>query len=199
MVPRGREQELLTMGLKEIERLDHMIENVLISGRLRTEWYRLEDETVQLRGILDSFIAHRRLYMSGGQGTIELKWEPEEPDLSVRCDRKAVLVILENLTDNAQKYSTDTPEVTVAVRWDGRGVMVAVEDKGIGFEPGLAEKLFMPFVRAAGPGVDSRHGTGLGLAISRSLARRMGGDLKAESGGPGKGSCFTLILKGTRA
>jgi signal transduction histidine kinase len=194
MVPKDQEKRLFAMGLRETERLDHMVEKVLISGKLRTDYYRIDMEKVPLSDLLQAFVEHRREYLAGGAGTIALEMGPDGAGISARCDRKAVSVILENLVDNALKYSAQTPEVTIrASRGDGN-VVVAVEDRGIGFDPEQAEEIFKPFVRAAGPGVDSQHGTGLGLSISRSLARKMGGNLQAESAGTGRGSRFTLTL-----
>jgi signal transduction histidine kinase len=74
---------------------------------------------------------------------------------------------------------------------DGRWHL-EISDRGRGFAPEAAEKLFDPHNRGSGDGMT--HGAGLGLAIARSLARRMGGDLSARSAGPGKGAVFTLVL-----
>jgi signal transduction histidine kinase len=193
-VPREREGELYAMGLTEVERLEHMVENVLISGRLRTERYHVENEHVALRRQLEAFVEHRRHYLAGRPRSIRLLWEPPEAELTVHADPGALTVVLDNLTDNALKYGGETPEVTVRVRRQAAAVEVAVEDRGIGFEPALAEELFTPYYRAGDPGSSAHHGTGLGLSISRALVHRMGGRLRAESGGPGTGSRFTVTL-----
>jgi signal transduction histidine kinase len=182
------------MGLKEIERLEHMVENVLISGRLRVERYTVDPSPLALRGMLESFIEHRRQYLVGSRPVLRLLWEPGEQDLQVRGDPGALTVVLDNLVDNALKYGGESPEVTVRVRRAGDGVEVSVEDNGIGFDPGQAEGLFEPFRRAVDARGGSHHGTGLGLSISAALMRSMGGRLGAESGGPGKGSRFIVTL-----
>ena len=74
---------------------------------------------------------------------------------------------------------------------DGRW-QLEISDRGRGFPPEAAEKLFDLHNRGSGEGIT--HGAGLGLAIARSLARRMGGDISARSGGPGQGSVFTVTL-----
>ncbi len=193
-IPPGQEDSLYTMGLKEIERLEHMVENVLISGKLRTERYRVDVEPVRLRRLLDGFVEHRRHYLAGRAESILFTWEPAEPELDVRCDPHALTVVLDNLTDNALKYGGERPEVTVRVRRAAAGVEVAVEDHGIGFEPAQAERLFEPFYRAVNARDGVHHGTGLGLSISRTLVERMGGGLRAEGRAPEKGSRFVLTL-----
>ena len=102
----------------------------------------------------------------------------------------AVRVVLENLLDNARKYGGGNVELVTAAK--GPRWRLEVRDQGQGFSPGDAERLFEPFERGGGKGV--AHGSGLGLYISRQLARRMHGELTAFSGGPGKGSTFTLEL-----
>jgi signal transduction histidine kinase len=193
-VPREQEEKLFAMGLKEIERLEHMVENVLISGRLRTEHYQVSFERVAIRGLLDSFIQHRLHYLVGRKESIRLIWEIDEADLTVLCDPHALTIVLDNLTDNALKYGGAPTEVLLRVRRVGAMAEISVEDAGIGFDPAKAEALFQPFHRAADAGMGVHHGTGLGLSISRTLVRRMGGGLSAESEGIGKGSRFLVTL-----
>ncbi len=193
-IPRGQEGTLSAMGLKEIERLEHMVENVLISGSLRTERYQMEVAPVPLRRLLEAFVTHRQQYLVGRTPVLLLAWEPAEGDLRVRCDPHALTVVLDNLTDNALKYGGESPEVTVRVRRMPGEVEVAVEDHGIGFDPAEAEGLFAPFHRAVDPKDGVHHGTGLGLSISRALVQRMGGRLRAEGRGAGNGSRFILTL-----
>ena len=66
------------------------------------------------------------------------------------------------------------------------------DGSGRGFAPETAERIFDIHNRGSGDGMT--HGAGLGLAIARSLARRMGGDITAHSGGPGQGAVFTVSL-----
>jgi signal transduction histidine kinase len=193
-VPPDQEEMLYAMGLKEVERLEHMVENVLISGRLRAERYQVSFERIGVRPLLDGFIEHRRHYLVGRKESIRLAWEIAEADLVLLCDPHALTIVLDNLTDNAIKYGGAPAEVRVRLRRVGGMAEIAVEDDGIGFDPARSEELFRPFLRAADAGSGVHHGTGLGLSISRALVRSMGGRLSAESGGIGKGSRFLVTL-----
>ncbi|MDP2907695.1 MAG: HAMP domain-containing sensor histidine kinase [Nanoarchaeota archaeon] len=193
-VPKGQEPMLFAMGLKETERLEHMVENVLISGRLRTEVYQVRNAPCALRPHLERFMEHRKQYVVGRPEVLRLVWEPSERDLQIMADSDALWVVLDNLVDNALKYGGDPPEVTVRVNRAAHGV--AVEDRGKGFDPSLADEIFEPFTRLVDEKSGVHHGTGLGLSISRALVRRMDGGLKAESGG--QGSRFTVTLKEVR-
>ena len=111
----------------------------------------------------------------------------------IAFDRDALCHVLQNLLDNAEKYTRTSDDRTVTVRVDRRdgALEVAVEDRG----PGVAQEdrgsLFRPFVR--GRRDDAPAGLGLGLVLSRALARSMGGEL-GYTDRPGGGSRFVLSL-----
>jgi len=194
-VPQAEAQRLYGLGIKEAERLEHMIENVLISGHLRRTDFQLQLEPLALRQLLDGFIEHRRRYLIEHPDAIRLEWQAAQPGLSVIGDGNALHLILENLTDNAFKYGGQSPQVTLRVSRTDQTVEISVEDHGIGFSPEKAAKLFIPFKRALDEKAAAQHGTGLGLSIAFALAQRMGGDLTAKSDGPGMGSRFTVSLR----
>lgn len=198
-VPGDQRKRLYAMGLREAERLEHTIENVLLAGRLRAAQLETQSELVALRTVLERFVVHRQGTLVDRPESLRLAWEAEN-EIHIEADSSALRLILDNLTDNAYKYGGPDPVVTIRVRRESGGqALVAVEDRGIGFEPERAEQLFTPFRRTSEAVNEVQHGTGLGLSIARELACRMGGDLTAESDGPGKGSRFTLRLKEAHA
>lgn len=110
--------------------------------------------------------------------------------------------VLLNLVSNAVKF-TETGEVRVqveAVEQDVGGVQLrfAVHDTGIGIKPAQMTRLFKAFTQADSSTTRRFGGTGLGLTISKELVNLMGGELGAWSE-PGKGSCFSFVLKLGRA
>jgi len=197
-VPENQASKLYAMGLKEAERLEHTVENVLITGRLRTERYHVEAERVELRPLLEGFLEHRRRYLVGRPESVSLEWEPRREALEGMADPNALHIVLENLTDNALKYGGPDPQVILRVQEDGDHILVSLEDKGIGFTAERAGELFVPFKRSLAGKESTQHGTGLGLSIAHALTLRMGGNLTAASDGPGKGSRFTISLKEVR-
>lgn len=194
-VPAGEEARLYGLGLQEIERLEHLVDNLLVSGRLRVESLDIHVEALPLREQLDAFVRHRRRYLVGSDARLELEWRAGDGELAVAADANALRIVLENLTDNAFKYGGTPPHVTIAVERDGGSARVAVCDRGIGFDSAEAAALFAPFRRSGERGAArAQHGTGLGLSISAALARAMGAELSAASDGPGLGACFTIAL-----
>lgn len=198
-VPAERAPTLLRMGLAELDRLDHLIENVLTRNRLRQGRQELRvapiDVAARVRELVD-----KRLLVRAAAGTDpHAAGVGDGAPVTALADAEALRIIIDNLLDNAAKYGApgEFPTVRVARGQSSAGepvVRIDVADRGVGFEPAVAEKLFEPFFRdeTVAP---TRRGAGLGLAIARNLARRMGGELTAFSEGPGQGSRFTLQLR----
>lgn len=116
-------------------------------------------------------------------------------DLVVRTDRGKLRRVLENLLDNAVKF-TPRGEVTLATELKGSSLCLHVADTGIGIEPQEQVHVFDDFVQVYNRERDSRKGYGLGLAIARRLADQLGGHLTVESR-LGRGSRFSLVLPST--
>jgi PAS domain S-box-containing protein len=114
---------------------------------------------------------------------------------TVRADPTLMRQLLQNLLANALKFHRAgiPPEVRVETEAgdDGRTVRLTVADRGIGFEPAHAERIFLPFQRLHGR--SEYEGTGMGLAICRRIAEAAGGAIQAH-GEPGVGATFTVTL-----
>ncbi len=114
-----------------------------------------------------------------------------EATASVRISSHELQQVLVNLLVNAIQALPDADGI-VRIKsrdWDGRGVVVSVEDNGVGMDADSLNRVFNPFYSTKGQG----GGTGLGLSVSYGLIRRYGGNIKADSA-PGQGSRFTLWL-----
>jgi signal transduction histidine kinase len=103
--------------------------------------------------------------------------------------------VVSNLVDNAVKYSG--PDVRVAVELEqpqATQARLRVHDEGVGIPAGELKPIFRRFYRSPGAIAARVKGTGLGLFIVRSVIKRHGGKVFAESEGPGRGSTFTVEL-----
>ncbi len=102
--------------------------------------------------------------------------------------------IIQNVIDNAFKYTEGKSEVKVAIRTntDNSRAYVDVIDQGIGIAPEDVANLFNKFERAKNASTTNSGGTGLGLYIARMMAKAMKGDITVKSDGLGKGSTFTI-------
>jgi len=121
-----------------------------------------------------------------------------EPGLPlVRCDAVLISQMLENLVDNALKYSNAPAPVELIVRRQGTHIVFAVRDRGSGIEPAWREKIFDVFQRgdwrSGSTNSAAQRGAGVGLAVCRAIARAHGGELKLRPRGHG-GSSFECWL-----
>ena len=111
----------------------------------------------------------------------------------IKADLTRIERILDNLVDNAIKYSPDGGEVKVSARRERDNLLVSVSDHGIGIASQDAEKLFQPFSRLDTLSGTAIKGIGLGLVVCRRLVEAHGGKIWVESE-MGKGSTFKFTL-----
>jgi signal transduction histidine kinase len=112
----------------------------------------------------------------------------------VKGDRILLEIVVQNLIQNALKYSAATGSVTVQLSSDRGLALVNVIDKGAGVAISDRELIFMKYYRASG---QSANGSGLGLYISREIARQNGGDLMlVASDATGSTFCLSLPIEG---
>lgn len=191
-IPADRLAEYLEMGLREADRLEHLVENLLIANRIRRSLLQVDLRPVDLESFLGDFRRHREKVLPERHGGFTLD-EEKARGIWVRADVDKLRVVMENLTDNALKYGPEG-EVRIRVESEIEEVTIHVEDEGVGFLPQEVEGLFEGRRQSPSASGSLVHGTGLGLGIARHLARAMGGDLAARSEGPGKGSRFSVRL-----
>jgi signal transduction histidine kinase len=118
---------------------------------------------------------------------------------TIQVDPDRTVQILTNLLTNTLRYTPAPGRVILSVGREGDHVVFRVTDSGIGIAPEHLPHLFERFYRVDKSRSRALGGSGIGLTISRALAEAMGGQLTAESPGPGQGSTFTLSLPGARA
>ena len=188
-IPEAQRAELIRLGQMECDRLEHLAETILAYQRAMARDPREGVQSIDAARFIADLLAHRARTSSGGANGGEIEVALVDA-VQVRADRDGLRVILENLLDNANKYGGGQVRIAAGIS-DGRW-RLDISDRGRGFPPEAAEKLFDIHNRGSGEGIT--HGAGLGLAIARSLARRMGGDISARSGGQGQGAVFTVTL-----
>jgi signal transduction histidine kinase len=137
---------------------------------------------------------------------LQYSYEPFTGDVIVRADTHRLQQIILNLLTNAIKFTEPGGMIRVSceVGTDASGssadavARVRIQDTGRGIPPDRIESIWEPFVQIGRKLSQPGEGVGLGLAISRDLARRLGGELSAQSE-LGRGSTFTLTLPLSRA
>lgn len=113
------------------------------------------------------------------------------------CDTDRIREAIDNLISNAIKYSPIGGKIGVAVSHEGSETIIRVSDEGAGLSPEDLGRLFGRFQRLSAKPTAGESSTGLGLSIVKRIIDMHGGEVTAESEGPGKGSTFTITLPAT--
>jgi signal transduction histidine kinase len=118
------------------------------------------------------------------------------PDLpAIEGDAVLLRRALDNLLDNARKYSPPDAEIRVIAARRGGDAVIEVIDRGEGIAPSDLDRLFTPFFRADRSRARATGGVGLGLALARRIVEAHGGTLLARSA-PGAGTTMSIALPG---
>jgi two-component system, OmpR family, sensor histidine kinase KdpD len=182
-------ERLLNSIVTETEQLARLADNTLQLARLDAPGVTLAmdwESAEELAGAVRARFAAR-----DPQRRLRVRIEPGVP--LVRCDAMLMAQMLENLVENALKYSDAAP-VELLVRRQPGHVVFAVRDRGPGIEPAWRERIFEVFQRgthAAAPAAP--RSAGVGLAVCRAIARAHGGELKLRPRGHG-GASFECWL-----
>jgi len=177
--------------LEDLERLDHLINQMLDAGRLDAERPRDEDEDVELDALLRDCAATVCMNYRVPADTVRLVLA----SATVRARRIDLDVIFRNLIDNAVKYAGSPPKVEVWLQKSASGgALVRIADNGRGIPHPWRRKIFGRFVRLGLELEREKPGTGLGLYIARTLVRRLGGTIRVRDPEQGPGSVFEVIL-----
>ena len=174
------------------EHLLGLINDVLDSAKLEASKLQLFPQRVAMASLLDGIAAMIRLKAAERGLEFVCDVGPGVPGALLVDDQRLRQVLL-NLLSNAIKF-TDRGAVRLKVTAAAPGrLRFAVQDSGVGIEPGQLETIFQPFEQV-GEAQRRFGGTGLGLAISRQLVRLMGSEIQVESQ-PGMGSVFWFELE----
>ena len=182
-------------------------ESAEMFGKIRAATQRMTlliDDLLALSRISQQAIVRRRVDISQIASDVAgalRERDPErrvewviEPDLAAQADPGLVRVLLENLLDNAWKFTGRSQDVRISVcaRRDGEVTRFEVRDNGAGFDMRYVANLFAPFQRLHS--ADQFPGSGIGLATVSRIVRRHGGEIAAHAA-PGQGASFVFSLE----
>jgi PAS domain S-box-containing protein len=189
----GREdlrRVLVTQIAEQAARLSAIVDDILFVGRLESGGLRLEPAAVDAVAVARAAVEAAQL-RAGESADVELR--TASASSTIETDAGRLRQVLDNLLDNAIKYSPDDVAIELRVDEDDRWMRFAVADRGVGIPAGELTRIFEKFYRLDPHHTRGVNGTGLGLYVCRELVERMDGRISVSSV-PGRGSTFLVEL-----
>jgi two-component system phosphate regulon sensor histidine kinase PhoR len=184
-------RHFIGMIKKENARMNKKVETILQIASLDKKEIEFRFENVSIHSVINHAIESIDIQVQQRNGTIVLNLNANNP--VVYGDNEHLNNLVNNLLDNAIKYSPDAPEITITTINTEKGLVLSVEDKGIGMTKAVQGKIFERFYRQSSGNVHDVKGFGLGLNYSRAIIDAHKGDINVFSE-PGKGSRFDIFL-----
>lgn len=187
----GMRERYLKMIGEENSRLGEQVERVLQMAAIDRKDIELKEEELNLKELVYRAVDKTSLQVESKNGTIKVIDNAE--DATIQGDRTHLVNILTNLLDNANKYSEESPDITIRVYNRGKTINVSVQDRGIGMTREAISHIFQKFYRVPTGNVHNVKGFGLGLAYVKNMVELHHGTIQVSSE-LGNGSKFTITL-----
>lgn len=183
-----QQQRLLHNTLHETTRLDTLCNNMLISSQIEAGGYRFVREEINLGKLLDSCTEDFILRYPQKEFSRTI-----EEDIIITGDKMLLQIAINNLLENAVKYSSKETAVQVALELNDTVAEIQVRDEGPGIADEEKKKVFEKFYRLGNEATRRAKGTGLGLYITKKIIKNHGGNIFSQDNVPA-GSIFTIQL-----
>ena len=185
-----RRAKYLGVIRSQLTALSEMVERILTMSREEREDFTLRRERIPLAGMLGA-LAEKFRMQAAKPARVTVDVSPE--GLTAFADRFHLSHALDNLVDNALKYSGEEVHIRISAGRDGGRVVLRVADDGVGIPRAAQAHIFDKFYRVPTGDIHNVKGFGLGLYYVGLIAAKHGGSVAVEST-EGRGTTFTLIL-----
>ena len=175
-----KEQEnFLHKGYESNERMINLVNDLLDASRIEEGRFDYKFDNIKLEDILNIIIENS--IPSIEKNKIDFKVENPNKDTLICADKEKSILALQNLLDNAIKYTPRNGAVKLIVQKEGENIKITVKDSGIGIPKEDQAKLFSKFFRASNVLRMDTDGTGLGLFIVKSIVEKHSGTIAIKS------------------
>ncbi|MBE3122366.1 MAG: PAS domain-containing sensor histidine kinase [Thermoplasmata archaeon] len=185
------QKKALEVLLRNTNRLDHLIQDILDISRLESETMKFITEKIDVTKIVKEIAETMQVSADLKGIKINIDIQKEIPNLMI--DQERIKQVLMNLVDNAIKFSPDGSMIHIKTRKEKEDVLFEVQDFGRGIPKNKQKKIFERFYQVDS-GIDRKFGgVGLGLTISKKIIDTYGGQIWVDST-IGKGSSFKFSV-----
>jgi len=181
-----RQKKLIQTSLEETKRLDFLTNNILLSSQLEAKWYKINKEELDFSNLLKDRVADFSQRFSERTITSDI-----EPGIDLEGDSLLLEILINNLLENALKYSEKDDSVKVTLNRNEEEAIIQVIDEGPGIPEEERKKIYSKFYRIGNEATRKKKGTGLGLYLCRKIAKDHNADISMTNNNP-KGSIFAV-------
>ncbi len=187
----GSIQRYLGIIKDENVRLGQQVERVLQTAQMEREEIVLKKKQINMHELIQQVIEMNQPMLMAKNGVIHTAFSDLPAELLI--DEVHMSNVINNLIDNAVKYSADAPEITIETKVIDSTFTILVTDKGIGMQKDVLTQVFEPFYRVPTGNVHNVKGFGLGLSYVKKIVEAHGGNVQVKSQ-IGKGSTFEITI-----
>lgn len=184
-----KQQKILRNTVDETSRLNSLVNNILVSSQLESGKQGTTREDLNLSDLVKDCIHNFRKRFPDRNYT-----ETLEPEVEIKGDPLHLQMLVNNLVENANKYSPKETTVFIELKKEDNQVVLQISDEGAGIPDNEKQKIFSKFYRIGNESTRKAQGTGLGLYLCRVIAREHNADISVTNHIP-HGSTFAVHFK----
>lgn len=186
------QKEFLGYAKGSADRLQRLLQELLDISKIESTGMSVGRELTDLKSLIKEEHASFQPQAQKKNISIFAEFDPELK--SIYCDSDKIREVFDNLLSNAIKFTPTSGEIKVFAKNHGEGILIGVQDNGIGIKKEYHRRIFEPFEHLGKHGTDPfEESTGLGLTLVEKIVKAHGGQIQVQSE-EGKGSLFTVIL-----
>lgn len=183
-------QRLLHNSLEDTDRLEGLVENILLAAKIENHSYYFDRQPVSLTDLLRHLAERMNERYAGQQITFNAKLQQ---DIEYDVDKLAFSSAILNLLENAAKYTPEGGVVTIHLNQEFKALFLEVRDQGQGLPDNEKKQVFNKFYRVGNEETRNTKGTGLGLYIVKEVVERHNGTISVYDNEP-QGAVFRIYL-----
>ena len=195
LISTGASSESVTAQVDHIrdatKRLTSMVDHLISDAMADAFDITIRREPVDIAALVSEVVNANQPSAANKQQALTVS---APPNFVTMCDADRMREAIDNLVSNAIKYSPIGGKIAVAVSHERNNSIIRIADEGAGLSPEDLGRLFGRFQRLSAKPTAGESSTGLGLSIVKRIIDMHGGQVTANSPGPGKGSTFTVVL-----